>query len=155
MESKIISTKITIYTPEELSEGVVVLINKAKEAAQKAYAPYSKFHVGAAVQLQNGEIFAASNQENEVYNLGCCAERVALFNASSQCPNSPIKRILLLTIDQVDKDYIISPCGACRQVLLEYERKFHSPIEVMMIAGNGNLVLADSAEALLPLAFSL
>ncbi len=150
-----IETYIKIYSADEIPSAFFSLIAAARCAAEKAYAPYSRFCVGAAVELANGDIIAANNQENEVYNLGCCAERVALFYASAQHSNITIKKILLLTTTPPHNEYLVTPCGACRQTLLEYEKKQGAPIEVLMMAANGALHQTESAAALLPLGFQL
>src|SRR5450759_4879128 len=91
MQHKTIETNVTIYSFDELDKAKQKLINKAKEQVEKAYAPYSEFHVGAAVELENGEIFAGSNQENSAYPSGLCAERVAMFYANAQFPELSVK----------------------------------------------------------------
>jgi cytidine deaminase len=120
-----------------------------------AYAPYSEFHVGAAVLLENGEIIAGNNQENAAYPSGLCAERVALFYAGSQYPTIAIKTI---AISVKSKNVIISeplsPCGGCRQVIAEYENKFKKPIRIIMSGEKGQIYIANSIESLLPLMFS-
>ena len=95
MQQKTIETKITIYRFEELSEEYKKLINTAKEQTENSYAPYSNFHVGAAVLLENGEIVAGSNQENAAYPSGLCAERVAAFYANSRFPNVAVKALAI------------------------------------------------------------
>src|ERR1035437_10077914 len=95
MQHKTIETKVEIYSFEELDKLKQELINKAKEQVNKAYAPYSNFHVGAAIELENGEIFAGSNQENSAYPSGLCAERVAMFYANAQFPEVSVKTIAI------------------------------------------------------------
>ena len=95
MQKKTIETRVSIYAFEELSSQYQTLINKAKEQVKNAYAPYSGFQVGAALQLENEMIFAGSNQENSAYPSGLCAERVAMFYANSQCPDIPVKTIAI------------------------------------------------------------
>lgn len=153
MEKRIVETTITIYKFEELSASDQHLVNKAKEQVQKAYAPYSNFHVGAAVELENDEIFAASNQENSAYPSGLCAERVAMFFANAQFPNIPVKTIAIaaFTSGQFLAEPI-TPCGSCRQVLLETEMRFESNIKVLLY-GTKNIYVIENIKQLLPLCF--
>ena len=153
MEKRIVETTITIYKFEELSASDQHLVNKAKEQVQKAYAPYSNFHVGAAVELENDEIFAASNQENSAYPSGLCAERVAMFFANAQFPNIPVKTIAIaaFTSGQFLAEPI-TPCGSCRQVLLETEMRFESNIKVLLY-GTNNIYVLENIKQLLPLCF--
>ena len=155
-------SKLTIVTELEVYKSIKDLILKdaellvaAKKMVKTAYAPYSEFHVGAAVLLENGEIIAGNNQENAAYPSGLCAERVALFYAGSQYPTIAIKTI---AISVKSKNVIISeplsPCGGCRQVIAEYENKFKKPIRIIMSGEKGQIYIAKSIESLLPLMFS-
>lgn len=129
------------------------LIEKAKEASKTAYAPYSKFHVGAALLLENGEIILGSNQENAAYPSGICAERTALYYAGSRYPDVPVKSIALTAFS--DGDFVrfpISPCGACRQVLIEAQQRHNSKIKVIMF-GNNITRIVENAYDLLPFPF--
>lgn len=130
------------------------LIEKAKVSVLKAYAPYSHFKVGAAVLLENGETVCSNNQENAAYPSGMCAERVAIYYASSKFPDVPVKAIAI-TANYNEKDYdkLISPCGNCRQALLEYEQKQGKPIKVILSAAEEKTVIINSIEDLLPLSF--
>jgi cytidine deaminase len=131
------------------------LLEIAQESAKRAYAPYSHFKVGAAVLLKNGHIVSGNNQENAVYPSGMCAERVALYYAAAQFPETPIVMIAITAIGH-DKEVSqpVPPCGSCRQVLLEYETKFGEPIEIIMSGEKGEVYVAKSAASLLPLAFN-
>jgi len=153
MQQKIIETKITICRFEELSEEYQNLINKAKEQVKKSYAPYSKFHVGAAIQLENGEIVAGNNQENAAYPSGLCAERVAMFYANSQFPDVPVKVLAIAawTNGQFAAQPI-TPCGACRQVLLETETRFGKDIPILLY-GTEAVYMIEKVRELLPLSF--
>ncbi len=140
---------------EELSEQQVALVNQASEAAERAYAPYSEYHVGAAVLLDNGEIFTGNNQENAAYPSGLCAERVAVFYASSQYPNVPVNSIAIVAIqDGLIHDDPVTPCGGCRQVLCEKESQGSSPIEIILY-GTKKIQVIQQATDLLPLPFIL
>ncbi len=129
------------------------LRNAATEAAHKAYAPYSKFHVGAAVRLETGEIITGNNQENAAYPSGLCAERVAIFYANAQYPNSRITHLMICaeTEGEVLKKPI-TPCGACRQVIIEKENTQGAPIEICLAGADETFVL-PSASDLMPLSF--
>ncbi len=138
----------------ELSSQDKELVEKATEAHDNAYAPYSQYHVGAALLLDDGEIITGNNQENVAYPSGLCAERVALFYASSQFPNAKIKTI---AIAAKAENFIITepvaPCGACRQVMSEYETKQQSPIRIILKAEKGKILIFTKVEDLLPLIF--
>lgn len=139
---------------EDLNSEEILLINSAKEAAKNAYSPYSKFSVGAAVLLENNEIILGSNQENAAYPSGLCAERVAIFYANSKFPNVAIKSIAISA--KKENNYTeqpIPPCGACRQVMLETETRFKSPIKIILYSKN-KIQIIDKATDLLPLNFT-
>ncbi len=154
MEKRIIETTVNIYRFSELDPEIQVLINKAKEQVHSAYAPYSNFYVGAAVLLENGALFEANNQENAAYPSGLCAERVALFYANAQFPDVPVKAIAITAFH--NGEYItepISPCGSCRQVILESENRFKQPIDIYLHGAEFTYHL-EKAQSLLPLGFS-
>ncbi|HIP49280.1 MAG TPA: cytidine deaminase [Lutibacter sp.] len=138
----------------ELETEDKALLNKAKEAVANSYAPYSHFHVGAAILLENGIVVTGNNQENAAYPSGMCAERIAIWNASSQYPNTIIKKIAI-TVKSENKtvDKPVAPCGACRQTLLEYEVNQKEPIEVFFMGEVGTIVKANSLQDLLPFSF--
>lgn len=153
MQQKTIETKITIYDFNELDNSQQQLINKAKEQISKAYAPYSGFHVGAAVELENGEIFTGSNQENAAYPSGLCAERVAVFYANAQYPDVAIKKIAIAAYTNGEfLNEPITPCGACRQVLLETEMRFKRNISILLY-GESKVYELKNINQLLPLSF--
>ena len=138
---------------DELSQNEKLLIQKAKEAAKFAYAPYSKFNVGACILLENGEYIQGNNQENAAYPSGLCAERVALFYANSKFPDVAVKKIAVSVY--VNSEYIkdpIPPCGSCRQALLETEIRFNQPIQVIL-SGEKKVQVIDGVRDLLPLSF--
>lgn len=140
---------------DELSEIQVTLVNKAIEAAKNAYAPYSKYYVGAAVLLGNGEIITGNNQENAAYPSGLCAERVAIFYAGSQYPDIPATSIAIVAMQEGSiQDDPVTPCGGCRQVLCEKEAQGGTPIE-MILYGNKKIQVIQRATDLLPLPFIL
>lgn len=154
MEHKIIETHINILHFTELEPEIQVLVNKAKEQFQKSYAPYSQFHVGAAVLLENGALFEGNNQENAAYPSGLCAERVALFYAHAQFPNVPVRAIAIAAYTNGSiLEQPISPCGACRQVMIESQVRFEHPFDIYMI-GKEIIYHIAGADELLPLIFS-
>ena len=146
--------KISICQYIELTEEDKNLISKSKEALKEAYAPYSNFYVGVAV-VCSGNIVIGSNQENEAYPSGMCAERVALYSASAQYPMQTISAIAISAYNKNnEEDAVAFPCGACRQVLLEYEKRQNSPIRILVCAKN-EVYIIDSAKSLLPLSFNI
>ena len=150
-----ITSSATVYNNlDELSAKDQTLINKAIEARRNAYAPYSKFHVGAALLLDNREIVLGNNQENAAYPSGMCAERVAIWQAGSLFPGVKIKKLAISassTITKVDKP--IGPCGACRQTLSEYEINQKEPFPVIFMGEVGEIVKTPSLLSLLPFSF--
>ncbi|MGE5944217.1 MAG: cytidine deaminase [Flavobacteriales bacterium] len=138
----------------ELPNDVSLLMNKAIEARTKAYAPYSRFKVGAAILLDNGEIVTGNNQENVSFPSGLCAERTAIYYAGAQYPNSKILKMAITAASSNHKtDNPIPPCGACRQAIAEYEVKQHFPIEIYFMGEVGDIMKSNSLSNLLPLLF--
>ena len=138
----------------ELKGEEQALLKKAWSAVKNAYAPYSHFRVGASVLLENGEIHSGNNQENAAYPSGLCAERVALFSVAANFPGIPIKAIAIAAKpEQFELTEPITPCGACRQVIAEYELLQGKKIEIIMDAGNKMILKSTGIENLLPLAF--
>ncbi|HMT30821.1 MAG TPA: cytidine deaminase [Bacteroidia bacterium] len=139
----------------ELPETDRQLLNDAISAAGTAYAPYSNFHVGAAVLMENGQIVKGSNQENAAYPSGLCAERVAVFAAGAHYPGIKIKAIAITAMFNDLKDLLsVSPCGDCRQVMAEYEHRYHANIRLIMTAENGKIMVIPNVQTLLPLMFN-
>lgn len=129
------------------------LVEKAKEAAKKAYAPYSKYQVGAAVLLENGKIYTGNNQENAAYPSGLCAERVAIFYAGAQNPDVPVVCIAIAAFTGgMFQEEPVPPCGGCRQVLHEKESQGNIPMEVVLY-GSKRIQVLRSAIDLLPIPF--
>ena len=138
----------------ELPNSIQILMNKAHEARENAYAPYSNFKVGAALQLDSGEIISGNNQENAAYPSGLCAERVAIFHAGATHPNVTISTMAISAKSLKNKvTSPVAPCGACRQVLAEYEVKQDAFIAVYFMGETGKIVKANSIKELLPLIF--
>lgn len=155
MKSLNITCNLEVYDScEELPQEVQDLMNQAIEARDKAYAPYSKFKVGAAVLLDNGEVVTGSNQENASYPSGLCAERTAIFYAGAKYPDAKFLKIAL-SAKSLNHRVItpIPPCGSCRQAIAEYEVKQESPIEIFFMGETGKVVKSNSLKELLPLIF--
>jgi cytidine deaminase len=131
------------------------LFNEAKKALESSYAPYSAYHVGAAVLLENGEVVLGSNQENAAYPSGLCAERVALFYAFSKFPAVPVKAI---AITAKAKNFIINkpitPCGSCRQVMAESENRHQNQLKLILGGETGKVFIVRGIRNILPLTFS-
>lgn len=130
------------------------VVNKAFEAMEKAYAPYSKFKVGAALLLEDGQIIQGNNQENIAYPSGLCAERVALFHAGAQFPGITVDLICIVAKgDLMPISQLLSPCGACRQVMLESENRQNKPIRIILVNQDNRTMCIDSVQNLLPFGF--
>lgn len=141
---------------KELSNDDQSLIEEARFVMKSAYAPYSKFSVGAAARLNNGIVVKGSNQENIAYPSGLCAERVALFYAGANYPDNSVETLAIVAEgDLVPKETILSPCGSCRQVMVETETRQNKKYRVLLVSQNGQVVVFQSAVGLLPLAFGV
>lgn len=140
-------------TEKELTPAEAGLVQKAKDVLATSYSPYSHFRVGAAVLLENGEVISGSNQENGAYPSGLCAERVALFYAGAKFPRVAVVAIAIVAsyMDEVVQ-LPISPCGACRQVMLEYRNIGAKPYSVLMV-GQEKIVKVEDVRFLLPFSF--
>ncbi|MEZ4800470.1 MAG: cytidine deaminase [Flavobacteriales bacterium] len=156
MNKKVLSTEWEVISSiSDLSPTDQNLLSAAKEAVESAYAPYSQFSVGAALLLEDGTIIKGNNQENAAYPSGLCAERVAFFWAGA---NHPGKKIVSVAItaksDVVKTDHPITPCGACRQSMLEYELNQKSDITILMQGTSGMIYKMIGVKQLLPLYFN-
>ncbi len=148
-----IRSEICVYSLDELCCEDKELVQQAMAATANSYSPYSHFRVGAAVRLKNGLVTSGSNQENASYPLGLCAERTAIFHAQHQYPEQPIQSIAVAArTEEGFTKFPIPPCGACRQVMLEVENRYDSPIRILLYGTDGVHVL-DSVKALMPLQF--
>lgn len=161
MKEKRIEINYKAVRPEELSVADRELVEKAKEMTYRSYAPYSKFHVGAAIRMANGLIESGSNQENAAYPSGTCAERTTCFHASATYPGVAMKKIAVAARNVAGFDESedapfqgqpISPCGACRQALLEYEH-LYGDIEVILY-GEEDIYIFPSIKSILPFSFT-
>jgi cytidine deaminase len=139
---------------DELKPDDKTLMQKAREASNSAYAPYSRFLVGAAVLLENGLIITGNNQENAAYPSGLCAERVALFAASATHPGVAVKAI---AVTAKSEDFVINapvtPCGSCRQVMSEYEMLSKAPMRILMMGETGEVHVVQGVSSVLPFMF--
>ena len=135
---------------DELHSEDLELYEYAKKAHADAYAPYSTFKVGAALRLSSGKIVIGNNQENAAYPSGLCAERVAIFSAMANHPDESVLEMAIYAETDVQP---VTPCGSCRQVLVEYEFRQEKPIRIVM-ANAENVLIAENAISLLPIAFT-
>lgn len=154
MKEKEIISKVRIYDYEELTDADRELIDKAKDATQTSYAPFSKFCVGAAARLSDGTIVTGSNQENAAFPSSLCAERTALFYANARYPEKSVEELAIAAYAHgTFLKSPIPPCGACRQVILGVEERYGRPIRILLFGEEGTYVV-DSIKALLPLQFT-
>lgn len=155
MKTKEIVTRITVATDGELSAEDLQLVELARQATERSYAPYSNFRVGAAILLSNGQIVTGANQENVAYPSGTCAERSACFYAHAQYPEAKFLTIAIAARESNGQFVAqpIPPCGSCRQALLEYETLAGAPVRVILSGRSENYIL-PSVKSTLPLAFT-
>ncbi len=140
---------------EELMPHDKNLIEEARKATKRAYAPYSQYQVGAALLLENGTIVTGNNQENAAYPSGLCAERTAFFWAKSQFPDLKILTAAVSAKPSGEENFVgVTPCGGCRQVMLEYEIAQNQAIRLVLEGENGKVKLIEKVSYLLPLCFS-
>ena len=156
MKSFTLTTEIKVYAMSELSETDTQLVKEAQKATSRSYAPYSHFHVGAAALLEDGNIVTGTNQENVAYPSGLCAERTTLFYANSQYPDQAVMALAIAARTENGElnKTPITPCGACRQVMVETEKRYGKPMRVLL-CGSEEVYIAESAQSLLPLSFDL
>lgn len=153
-EVKIESKLYVFESLDELPKDAVTLMERAFKARDKAYAPYSEFHVGAAILLDNNVVVTGNNQENASYPSGLCAERTAIYYAGAKYPNVKIKQIAISASSKNKPTATpIPPCGACRQAIAEYEIKQKEPIEIYFMGKSGKVIKSNSLSNLLPLMF--
>jgi cytidine deaminase len=150
-----IQTRFSVFeNASELPTDIQDLMNQAVEIRKNAYAPYSKFRVGAALLLDNGKIVLGSNQENAAYPSGLCAERTAIFYAGANYPDAKIVKMAISAASDTNPTVApIPPCGACRQSIAEYEFRQDLPIEIYFMGESGSIYKSDSLKNLLPLTF--
>ena len=154
MKEMLLQTRVKICSYDEFSAEDREVVDAARAATANSYAVYSKFNVGAAVRLANGTIVQGSNQENAAYPSGICAERTTLFWANSQYPDSPVLTLAIAArTDAGELPVPIPPCGACRQVILETEKRFGQVIKIILYGAKESYIIEDGIKALLPLSF--
>ena len=153
MGSRTWTSKVEVVEAAELPKQLQVLLKSAHQAADKAYAPYSHFQVGSAVQLSNGEVVQGSNQENMAYPSGMCGERVAVFAAGAQHPGVTMESVAIVSPSHNAIAEAFMPCGGCRQVLLEAERRQGTPIQIILQVRDEVVTMSASAANLMPFAF--
>lgn len=148
-----ISIYIELKQKEELSAEEQILVDKAIEATTRSYSVYSHFAVGAALMLENGDIVLGANQENAAFPSGLCAERTAIFAAQVNNPDQPLKTIAIAARNEnglLKKP--ITPCGGCRQVMLEIEDRYKKPVKILLYGTEGIYVI-NSVKDIMPLSF--
>ena len=152
MVEKKITTKVRVYSYNELTEEQKKLVDMAREATTHSYSPYSNFKVGAALKLDNGEVFIGANQENAAF-AGICGERAALYAAGAKFPGVPVKSVAITSFTRGEfVEEPTAPCGVCRQAFLEFEKNGH-PIE-LILAGKEKIYILDSFKDTMPLSFT-
>ena len=154
MQQYTLTIPVTVKQEDELSEQEKQLVEAAKQATYRSYAPYSRFCVGAAALLGDGTLITGSNQENAASPSGICAERTTIFHANSEHPDQPVLALAIAARDTSGQftERPISPCGACRQVLVETESRYRQPIAILLYGTLGTHIIS-SAKELLPVSF--
>ena len=149
-----IITRLRSASYSELSDTDRSLVDAARAMTANSYAPYSHFHVGTAILLDNGEIVTGANQENAAYPSGTCAERSACFWAGANYPQAKFEKIAIAAVGTDGKEVAepCAPCGACRQALLEYEKLAGHPVQLLLV-GSDAIYILPSVQSTLPLAF--
>ena len=154
MNEVVLETRVKICAYEELCESDRLLVDEARNATMSSYAPYSGFSVGAALRLVGGEVVTGSNQENVAYPSGLCAERTALFWAGANFPDRAVEAIAVAARNaDGELSRPISPCGACRQVMLEVESRFAAPMRIILYGTEDCYIIEGGAGELLPISF--
>lgn len=139
---------------KELNSDDLFLLTTARESLFRAYAPYSRFRVAAAIRLASGKIVTGTNQENVAFPSGLCAERVAFFAAGHQFPEEKFESVAIIArSEDFNMDHAAAPCGACRQVMLEYRLKQTEPVRVILAGESGSILIVKDVKDLLPLYF--
>ena len=155
MKEIVLQTKVTVCSFDELADQDKELVNAARKATANSYAVYSGFNVGAAVRLCDGTLVTGTNQENAAYPSGLCAERTAIFWANSQYPDKAIVALAIAAqTNEGELEQPITPCGACRQVILETEKRFNAPVRMILYGSKECYILKEGIKSLLPLSFS-
>ncbi len=155
MKDMTITTTVKVARYSELDEADRRLVDAAREASHRAYAPYSHFNVGAAILLSNGQTVSGANQENAAFPSSMCAERTAAYYAHAAYPDARFECIAIAAIGTDGREVAepVSPCGACRQALLEYEHIGAKDVKVLLV-GRDEIYVLPSVRSLLPLSFT-
>ena len=154
MKELVLQTKVKVCVYDELSAADKEVVDAARAATANSYAVYSGFNVGAAVRLANDTIVRGTNQENAAYPSGLCAERTTIFWANSQYPDQAVLTLAIAARTEAGElEKPIPPCGACRQVILETEKRFSNTIRIILFGTNEIYIIEDGIKALLPLSF--
>lgn len=154
MKEMVINTTVKVCSFDELSSADKEIVDAARKATACSYAIYSHFNVGAAVRLANGVVVSGSNQENAAYPSGLCAERTTLFWANSQYPDQAVEVLAIAACNEYGElNKPIPPCGACRQVILETEKRYNKAMRIILYGAKECYVIEDGVKALLPLSF--
>jgi len=155
MKELLLHSTFVEYLLEELPKEEQKLVQMAIEATDRSYANYSKFHVGAALLLENGEIIIGCNQENAAFPAGICAERTAIFAAGAQYPDVPVRTLAIAARDPKGELTAepVSPCGTCRQVMIETETRFSQPVRILLY-GRNRILAMNGIRHLMPLSFT-
>ena len=155
MEELVLKSIVKVSQMSELTDAERSLVEKAIEATDRSYAPHSHFHVGAAIQLQNGTVIMGCNQENAAVPAGICAERSAIFAAGAQYPDQPVVMLAIAARDAKGNllDEPVTPCGTCRQVIIETETRFHHSMRILLY-GQRHVYILEGIRQLMPLSFT-
>jgi cytidine deaminase len=155
MEELVLKSTIKVAQMDELTDEERHLVALAIEGTNRSYAPYSHFHVGAAILLKNGISIIGCNQENAAFPSGLCAERSALYAAGAQYPDQPVLMLAIAARNPEGElqDEPVSPCGSCRQVLIETETRFKQPVRILLY-GKKCIYILDGIHQLMPLSFT-
>ena len=155
MEELVIKSQIQVAQLTELTEDEQKVVELAIEGTNRSYTPYSHFHVGAAVMLNNGVSIIGCNQENAAFPSGLCAERSAIFAAGAQYPDQPIRLLAIAARNEKGQllEDPVTPCGTCRQVIIETETRFGQPVRILLY-GTKHVYVIDGIRPLMPLSFT-
>ena len=155
MEEKVVKTTLKVAQLDELTAEERHLVELAIEGTNRSYAPYSHFHVGAAILLANGETFIGCNQENAAFPAGICAERAAIFAAGAQYPDQAVTMLAIAARNEQGQlqQEPVSPCGTCRQVIIETEKRFQHPVRILLY-GQKYVYVLEGIKQLMPLSFT-
>jgi len=155
MEQRNITTAYESYASvNELPQQDQELVIEAKKSCARAHAPYSHFFVGAALLTESGKTITGANQENASFPIGACAERVAIYRHSMSDPGDPVIALAVTAVTEKNEiDQPVSPCGSCRQIILELENKQNAPIRIILVGMSGPVIAFNSSKSLLPISF--